>query len=184
MGIDSFIHTKDYEKILYRLRRHPFTFIPAILLLLVLLALPLGLYWMLTVNFTAWLASPIGLTILILFASIYYLSVILYFFTYFITFYLDVLIVTNDRLVDVDQNSLFSRVVAEVDLFQIQDATSEIKGIFPTMFNYGNVLIQTAGTVPKFSLHNIPRPHDIRQMLLDLSAEDKKYHSELVNKKE
>ncbi len=87
---------------------------------------------------------------------------------------------TNDRLVDIDQNSLFSRTVAEVDLYQVQDATSEVKGVFATLFNYGSVIIQTAGALPKFTLHNIPRPHNIREMILDLSAEDKKYHSEQV----
>lgn len=181
MGIDAFIHAKSYEKIVCRLRRHWFTFLPAIAFFLLLLALPIGLYWIIALNFSGWLNSPIGFPILILFASIYYLSVILYFFTYFVTFYLDVLIMTNDRLVDVDQNSLFSRTVAEVDLYQIQDATSEVKGIFATLFNYGNVIIQTAGALPKFTLSNIPNPHQVRQMLMDLSAEDKKYHSELVN---
>lgn len=177
MGIESFLHTKSYEKILYRLRRHGFTFIPAVLLFIVLLILPLGLYWIIVSNFIAWLEDPTSFALLVLFASIYYLSVFLYFYTYFVTFYLDVLIVTNDRMVDIDQNSLFSRTVAEVDLYQIQDATSEIKGIFATLFNYGNVVIQTAGALPKFSLHNIPDPHGVRQRLLDLSAEDKKYHS-------
>lgn len=177
MGLDSFIHAKAYEKIIYRLRRHWFTFLPALLLFIVLLALPLGLYWIIANNFTAWLESETGFALLILFAAIYYLSVLLYFYTYFVTFYLDVLVMTNDRLVDIDQNSLFSRTVAEVDLYQVQDATSEVKGIFATLFNYGNVIIQTAGALPKFTLHNIPNPHEIRQKILDLSAEDKKYHS-------
>jgi len=180
MGIDSFIHAKSYEKIIYRLRRHWFTFLPALGLFIVLLAIPVGMYWLLGANFPTWLTGTISYPLLVLFASIYYLSVILYFFTYFVTFYLDVLIMTNDRLVDIDQNSLFSRTVAEVDLYQVQDATSEVKGIFATLFNYGNVIIQTAGALPKFTLHNIPKPHDIRQQILDLSAEDKKYHSEIT----
>lgn len=178
MGIDSFIHAKSYEKIICRLRRHWFTFLPAIGFLILLLAVPFGLYWMISANFSGWLTSATGYPLLVLFGCIYYLSVILYFFSYFVTFYLDVLIMTNDRLVDIDQNSLFSRTVAEVDLYQVQDASSEVSGVFATLFNYGNVIIQTAGALPKFTLHNIPHPHNIREMILDLSAEDKKYHSE------
>ena len=81
-------------------------------------------------------------------------------------------------MVDIEQKSLFGRTVAEVDLYQIQDATSEVNGIFASMFNYGNVHVQTAGSIPNFILHNVPNPHVLRQQILDLSAEDKKLHSQ------
>ena len=176
MGINSFIHKKSYEKVLRALRRHPITFVPALLLFIVLLILPVGLYFIISWNFSAWLQSEAGFTVLVLFGSAYCLSILLYIFTYFITFYLDVLIITNDRLVDIDQLSLFARTIAEVDLYQIQDATSEVKGIFPTLFNYGNLIIQTAGALPKFTLLNIRDPHHLRGELLTLAEEDRKYH--------
>jgi len=51
-----------------------------------------------------------------------------------------------------------------------------IKGFFATLFKYGNLEIQTAGTVPKFIMENVPHPHELRQRLLDLAAEDKRHH--------
>jgi hypothetical protein len=86
-------------------------------------------------------------------------------------------IITNDRLIDVRQISLFAKSIAELDLYQIQDATSEVKGFFATIFKYGNVTLQTAGSVPKFIIYNTPNPDKIRELLLDLSAEDKRYHA-------
>ena len=79
-------------------------------------------------------------------------------------------------MVDIDQITLFARKIAEVDLYQIQDASSEVKGFWGTLFNYGHVNIQTAGSIPKFSMENVPRPHQLRRTILDLAAEDKKYH--------
>ncbi|PIT88613.1 MAG: hypothetical protein COU29_02460 [Candidatus Magasanikbacteria bacterium CG10_big_fil_rev_8_21_14_0_10_36_32] len=176
MGIIKLIRQKIYERVVYKLRQHPFTFVPALILMFFVMTLPLGLYWIINRNFTPWLESPVGLPLLILFASIYYLFVVLYFYTYFVTFYLNLTIITNDRLVDINQNGLFSRTIAEVDLYLIQDATSEIKGFFPSIFDYGNVMVQTAGSMPRCTLHNVAHPHELRKKLLDLALEDRKYH--------
>ena len=44
------------------------------------------------------------------------------------------MIITNDRMVDMEQNGLLARTVAEADLYLIQDVTSEIKGLFGSIF--------------------------------------------------
>lgn len=178
MDIKHFINQKSYEKVALVVRRHFITFAPALILFLVLFfAVPVFSYWLISNLFSNILIHPIFLPLLILGAGIYFLSVLLFFYTYFVTFYLDTTIITTDRLVDVEQQSLFSRTVSELDLYQIQDATSEVKGLLPSLFNYGNVIIQTAGPVNQFIMDGVPDPHNLRQMLLNLSSEDKKFHS-------
>ncbi|MDO8499866.1 MAG: PH domain-containing protein [bacterium] len=177
MNIDHFIHRKSYENKLHILRSHAFTFLPTIILFIVLALVPVAVYFLIINIFPSFVTGPVARPLLILLASVYYLSILLFFYSYFVDFYLDVTIVTNDRMVDIEQVSLFGRTVSEVDLYQIQDATSEVKGFFPSIFNYGKVTIQTAGTVPKFIMHDIPRPHDVRQMLLDFASVDKQFHS-------
>lgn len=177
MSTGKLIKLKSYEKTLHVVRRHFITFAPALFLLGCLIFLPVGLYWIFVRNFSGWLSSPIGQPLLILFAGTYYLFIFLFFFAYFIDFYLDMMIITNDRLIDVEQKGLFARSIAEVDLYQIQDASSEVQGIFSSMFNYGNLQIQTAGALPKFVVHNVPDPHHLRQLVLEMAAEDKKYHT-------
>lgn len=177
MALESLIQQKPYEKIKFVIRKHPVTFVPAILLFLLLLAAPLGIYWLIINSTLAFLLNDTGYYIvLVLLSSAYYLSAILFFYTYFVTFYLDLWIVTNDRLVDMEQRSLFSRTMTEVDLYQIQDATSEVKGIFPSLFNYGNIIIQTAGPLNKFVFRKVSNPHPLRQTIMDLAATDKKFH--------
>ncbi|MFA7654027.1 MAG: PH domain-containing protein [Candidatus Magasanikbacteria bacterium] len=177
MSIGDLIKQKTYERIAYFLHRNFVTFIPIIFLFIILLIAPTVVGYLLRSFFLPWWENPLYQPLMILFASAYLLSVALFFFSYFVAFYLDVWIITNDRLVDIRQVSLFSRTIAEVDLYQIQDATSEVKGFWASIFNYGNIHLQTAGPVPRFILYNVTNPNHLREKILDLSAEDKKFHN-------
>ncbi|HSR89381.1 MAG TPA: PH domain-containing protein [Candidatus Udaeobacter sp.] len=177
MSLRSLIKQKSYEKVMFTARRHPITFVPYVIFFLLLLIVPFGLYWLLNnSSLSVYLITPTGRTLGILAASVYFLSIFLFFYTNFVTFHLDVWIVTNDRLLDMEQKSLFDRVISELDLYQIQDATSEISGFFPSIFNYGNISLQTAGAIDRFTFKNVANPNKLRELILDLSAEDKKYH--------
>lgn len=178
MVITAFIHQKLYEHIVYKVRRHPITLVPAILSFLVLLAIPALLYFFFIVRlFPSFLSGTFSYPFLVLAGSVYCLSVILFFYTYFVSFYLDMLIVTNDRLLHIEQQGLFARTISEVDLYKIQDITSAINGFIPSVFNYGNLLIQTAGAVERFIITSVPHPEMLRRAILDLSEADRKYHN-------
>jgi len=176
MDFIRLIHKKNFEKILHITRRHYVTFVPVVFLFILLILVPIGVYWLISQLYPNLLIQQPYYQLLVLFISLYYLSLCIFFYSYFIDFYLDILIVTNDRLVDIDQKGLFARTVCEIELYQIQDVTSEVEGFFPSLFGYGNLVIQTASAIPKLLVHNIPFPHSLRQELLDLADEDKKYH--------
>ncbi len=176
MNISKLFKQKGYEKVEYIVRRHWVTFLPVIFFFIILLILPFGAYWLLLNSAGNFLQNPIYYTAGLLFGSVYYLSVVLFFYTYFVAFHLDLWVITNDRLLDVQQKTLFARTVSEVDLYQIQDASSEVHGIFPSIFNYGNIILQTASAVPKFTFRNVANPNKLRQAILTLSSEDKKFH--------
>lgn len=177
MTYSSVIKQKSYEKIIYLLRRDTVTFIPYILLLIILLAAEYGLYYLLKTLFPILFINQISLAAMLILGSIYTLSVWLFFFTGFVNYYLDMWIITNDRVIDIRQEGLFARTVAELDLFRVQDVTSECKGLFATTFDFGNVYIQTAGEKQRFIFYNIPNPHKIRQEIIRLADEDRKYHA-------
>ena len=87
---------------------------------------------------------------------------------------------TNDRIVEMEQLGLFSRTISELELFRIQDVTSEVKGLFPSMFHYGNVLVKTASENSHIIFFNIRNPEKIREELIKLSHEDRKYHMNAI----
>lgn len=174
--IKKFIAQKSYEKIIYLLRRDVIVFIKEMIFFIFLLILPFGFWYFLYVTFPIFFENTIIYPLLVLLTSTYLLTVWLLFYNAFIDYYLDFWIVTNDRIINVEQH-LFSRVISELDLYKIQDITAEIKGFLPTLFNYGNVYIQTAGTKERFVFEEVPNPHQVANKIMELAKEDQKYHS-------
>ncbi len=111
------------------------------------------------------------------------LFVMLIFLILFIDFYLDVTIITDRRIIEIEQRRLFSRDVSYISLLMVQDVTSSKHGFLESVFNYGTVLVQSAGESaipigrgsprisgkePLFELENIPDPDEIAKQILVL----------------
>ena len=62
-------------------------------------------------------------------------------FSFWTTYYLDIWVVTNRRVVDIDQKTLFRREMVSARLEKIQDITVEVHGGLPTLFGYGRMRI-------------------------------------------
>lgn len=182
MHISRFIKQKPYEHVIHTLHRHPFTFLPKVLLFILLSLIPVGAFLMIQGVLPWILTNETGFALLVLFGGTYYLGILALLFTEFIIYYLDVWIVTNDRIVDVEQLSLFSRTISELELHNIQDVTSEIHGFFPTLFNYGSLTVKTASINANIIFYDIHRPNKIREDLIRLADEDRKFHILNANK--
>lgn len=179
MHLSFLIKQKSYERVVYVLRRHPITFVPIAFLFVVLLLVPAAVYAMISALFPAALSGQTLYPLAVLLASAYYLGAYLFFYAQFLDYYLDLWIVTNDRIVDIEQFGLFSRTISELDLFQIQDATTDVHGFFATIFHYGNVSVKTASANISIVFRNVPHPNKVREDLIRLSDEDRKYHHKL-----
>jgi len=92
-------------------------------------------------------------------------------FLMFADYYLDVWMVTNERLVFVELRGLFSRKVSSVNYRNIQDVSAEVKGIIPTLLNYGNLQVQTAGEFHEFIFKDVPHPYELKDKILSLHNE-------------
>ncbi len=100
--------------------------------------------------------------------ALYSMLLLLALFLIWMHYYLNVQIVTNLRIVDIDQVGLFSHVISELHIENIEDVTSETNGILGNVFNYGMVFVQTAGSRERFEFNNVPEPSHINKLLLDL----------------
>ncbi|OGZ60569.1 MAG: hypothetical protein A2919_01670 [Candidatus Spechtbacteria bacterium RIFCSPLOWO2_01_FULL_43_12] len=87
------------------------------------------------------------------------------FFIYWTNYYLDILIVTNKRVIDIEQRGLFSRDIAETSVVNIQDIKIEILGILATLWDFGNIHIQTAGETREMIVRDIANPHEVRKRI-------------------
>ncbi len=176
MHMSSVIHQKSYEKIVHVLHRHPITFVPKLAFFLILLAIPAVLYVMIDNLFPALFSSQVVTAVSFLSASVYYLATVVFFYTQFTIFYLDLWIVTNDRIVDIEQRGLFSRTVSELDLYQIQDVTTQVHGFFATLLHYGHVEVKTASSNTGIVFRDVKNPDKLREEILDLANKDRFYH--------
>ena len=161
------------EKLIKIIRRDFFILLKDIILFLLLNILPLVFAYFVILRYPVILTGEISLPVLILSTSIYYLYMWLFFFFSSINYYLDTWIITNKRIIDINQKALFSRVISEQKLDKVQDVTSETDGFIPTIFSYGDVFIQTAGEKERFHFDDVPNPDGIRDLIIKLSEENK-----------
>lgn len=159
------------ERILLLLRRHWFVLFTTALFFLVLLALPLLVYVLIPNGFIALLRTTVWTGVVTLVLTAYYLFLWLFFFTVVVDYYLDVWIVTNERIVSIEQEGLFHRIIAEQSIVRIQDVTSEVQGIFPTFLNFGHVFVQTAGERERFIFLQVPNPEQVKKVTIQAHAE-------------
>jgi hypothetical protein len=105
--------------------------------------------------------------------TIFQLAMLIVFLVAVLDFYFDIIVVTDQRLVDIDQEQLFYRKISELNLKDIEDTSFVQKGFFQTYFSYGNITIQTAGEATNFIINNLKHPAEIARIISDLADQAK-----------
>lgn len=108
--------------------------------------------------------------------SVYVLIVWQVFFIGVMDYFLDTWIITDHRVVDIMQLGFFKRDISELRYSSIEDITVKITGFIPTLFNYGDVIIQTAAEVGEFKFEQIPYPNQIKDLIFKMGDQFKKEH--------
>lgn len=155
------------EKILLLLRAHPITNIPWITLSILIFIFPFFFP-----KITAFFGFDLSLfpqTFLIIFLIIDYLLVLLIAYEGFLYWYFNVDIITSEKIVDIDFEHLLYKAVDLAPLPKIEEADSVTAGIIGTIFNFGNVSIQTAGAKVAIEMKNIPQSAKVADLILDLA---------------
>jgi hypothetical protein len=97
--------------------------------------------------------------------SLWMLVIILKLFVSWTNYYLDVWVITNMRLVDIEQKSLFNRKSSTLELDAIEDITIHLNGFFENIINYGTLSVQTAGHIQEFLINDIAGPEEAKQVI-------------------
>ncbi len=161
----SFEDLEPGEIILLLLRRHFVTNVPWIATTIVLLLLPLLFPIVLTL-FP--FPLPNSHTIM-LFMGFYYLVIFGFVLLNFTLWYFQAGLVTNKRIIDVDLSGILYRQVSETKIQNVEDVTYNQTGFIRSLFNYGDVLVQTAGSVENIEYDRVPRPAQVADIIGDLS---------------
>lgn len=152
----------DEEIVLIR-RRHPWVLAKYSLSII-------GVILVTIAAFLIWGASTMSAVFLVL-AVVY---IIFSFWTRWFIYNNDIFILTNQRIINIDQRGFFSRRVSEAELDNIQNATYEIKGIIKSFLNFGDIEISTAGPTSSLTLKNVENPHFVQEKIISLQNDLKK----------
>lgn len=160
-----FIGADAQEKIVLLLRKHPITNVPWIFLASIMLILPLFLSFVPSLTFL-----PFGFQLIL--GLFWYMALIAFILEQFLSWFFNVYIVTDERVFDVDFHNLVYREITDANLDQIQDVTVTVGSVIRTVFDYGNVTIQTAAQIPQIDFGAVPHPDKVAQVLRELRVEE------------
>ncbi|HCC04770.1 TPA: hypothetical protein DEP58_00510 [Patescibacteria group bacterium] len=92
----------------------------------------------------------------------------MHFFASWSDHWLDAWIITDKRVIDIEQKGFFVRQVSSFPLDRIQDVTYTVSGIIPTWLHFGDVRMQTASISEDFIMRQVPFPQDVKEHLLSV----------------
>lgn len=159
---------KSDEVILLFLRSHFIVNLSWILVSLTLLLLPIIILMFLPRLGIDSQNSAVAAKFTTVYVLFYYLIVFAYIFISFLHWFYNVFMVTSQRVVDIDYSDVVVHHIAVTNLNQVQDAKYTQAGFIPSLFNYGNIFVQTAGTQLNFEEPSIPKPREATHIIGDL----------------
>jgi uncharacterized membrane protein YdbT with pleckstrin-like domain len=166
------------EKSILTFRKHPIVMFSTVLTAAVLVVLPPAAYVLIRAIKPDVLNITGVFPIFVMVASAFFLSGWIFIFQSFIDYWLDVFILSDKRILDIDQEGLFKRTVSELRLYRVQDVTAEVTGVLHTFLDYGSIHVQTAGEEERFEFNDISHPNQVAKMILEWSEDDRKEHLE------
>ncbi len=164
----SFGEQEPDEVLELLLRRHWITNVPWIFVSLFGFALPaiiIALSRNFDINFFS-VPPEVAFGLII----VWYMLILGYVLEQFLYWYYNIYIVTSKHLVDINFHSLLYRDVTESALDDVQSVSSKIKGIFGSLFNYGDVTAQTAAATHFISFADVPFPDLVADRIEDLRS--------------
>lgn len=161
------------EHVIASVRKHPLVavgnLLPYALLAIIPFFLPAlanGLSHLGTsVPFTEFLSSANPWTRFII--GMYWLFTWMGAFGVFTDYYLDHWIVTNHRIMSIDQAGFFDRRISSLHLNRVQDVMTDVEGLFAELFGFGTLSVETAGDDPtRFRIQGIRNAGHIRDLIM------------------
>ena len=110
------------------------------------------------------------------------LALIILFFAYTV-YRQNKIVLTNMHFIQITQSGLFGRTLSKLSLDELQDVRGSRKGVFGTVLNYGEILIETAGAEENFFFRPAPDPLNVAEKINDTHEyyeREKRAHSPLA----
>ncbi len=103
-------------------------------------------------------------------------------FHFLTDYYLDIWVVTNRRSIRIELKGFFSRTIKSIHHKRVQEIKVNVKGLLPTILNYGDIRIQTAGSQTEFIFKEIPNPHNVKKVIYAAAEKYQKEQQDYLRK--
>ncbi len=164
------------ERVVKTVRKHWFIFFSQIIGIILLWTLPIPLLALATWWLDGVVPIPesfISIKVVAFFYSVWTLIFAGAFYHELTDYFLDVWLITNERIIAIDQQGLFKRSVASFRLERMQEIDVDIVGIIPTFLDFGTLRIDTAGRDEEgdFKIHGLAHPREVKSLILEAAEE-------------
>lgn len=86
----------------------------------------------------------------------------------------NVVIVTSEKIAQLLYTTLFDRKISQLSIGDVQDVSVQQKGIFARIFNYGTLVVETAGEQNNYVFTFTPQPYETAKAIVGSHEENLK----------
>lgn len=86
----------------------------------------------------------------------------------------NVVLITSEKIAQLLYKTIFDRKISQLSIGDIQDVTVQQKGIFARLFNYGTLVIETAGEQNNYVFSYTPKPYETGKAIVGAHEENLK----------
>jgi len=164
------IKLKPGEEIVRKVRKHWFVLLERLVILFFIFLAPFILYAFISgieVQFgqEKMIILELNTALFIFISAAWSLFIWMKCIAIWTNYYLDMWVITNKRLIDIEQHGFFHREISTLRMEQIQDITIETRGIVATLLNFGHIHVQSAAESREFTIRGIPNPQKIKELI-------------------
>ncbi len=163
------------ERVVRKVRAHWITLVGSLIPIAILAITPLAIkpaliifgagnpmLVTLAINISSFLSTPWFTTVL----GMWWLFLWIGAFNTITYYFLNIWILTTERIIEIRQPRYFSRRISSFFLSRVQDVTSDVNGLIGTLFDFGFIHVETAGESDNFEMHGIRDPNKLRDTIL------------------
>jgi len=159
-----FVNEQSDEEVVLVLRAHPITNVGWVALTILLLIVP-------EIVMASGMFAAVPVKYLFVGRLVWYLVTLGFAFEKFLYWYYSLIIITNERIVDIDFVNLLHRVISYAALNHIEEPSMVAGGLLRSLLHYGDVHVSTAAETPTVEANSIPYPDRVIKVISELSEE-------------
>lgn len=148
---------RPWEKVVVTIKRHWIVFV----------SLAFYLFFAVILNIMTFVALWTSY-IIIASVSLFSMFMLLFLYIKWLNHELDMFIITNNRIIWVEQISFLNRTISECNLWQVQEVNAHTKWLFSNIFDYWDITIQTAWNATNFEMTYAPNAMRASRLILNV----------------